>query len=76
MSVTIAYLQAEINRQKELVRALNYQLLELNSKIQSQETIINHFKSNMGTQSCMIIGMERLGDAMAHVISDLTRGQR
>jgi len=76
MRITIAQLQAEVNRQKELVRALNYQLLELNSKIQSQETIINHFKSNMGTQSCMIIGMERLGDAMAHVISDLTRGQR
>lgn len=76
MRVTIASLQEEIAFLKDLVKNLRDERLNLLVKLEAQETIINHFKSNVGTQSCMIIGMERLGDAMAHVITDLKRGQR
>jgi len=76
MRVTIASLQEEIAVLKDLVKNLRDERLNLLVKLEAQETIINHFKSNVGTQSCMIIGMERLGDAMAHVITDLKRGQR
>jgi len=73
MRVTIASLQEEIAVLKDEVRYLRDDRARLLAKFEAQETIINHFKSNVGTQSCMIIGMEKLGEAMAHVISDLKR---
>lgn len=73
MRVTIASLQEEIAGLKDLVKNLRDERLNLLVKLEAQETIINHFKSNVGTQSCMIIGMERLGEAIAHVITDLKR---